>query len=147
MKRGTGNIFSNLDNQMHDITRRRKERDEWNTHVVEEAIRESSGYGFLGEYNPRFNVNGRPQVTITHDQKNWSASDYHDMKARGESPKAVFIATHDDGDYSWMLTAADEEACRQGYICENCIELQEFPNLPKCQSVRGFSCGHVRSIY
>ena len=130
----TGGIISNLDKILSPRESSKIERDEKYTEILDRAINADPDYRFGGEL-------GRNSAVAAVQEK-WSASDIRARRDAGDKIIPAFIRILPDGDYQWILTDADEEACRQGYVCPNCLEWQRFPNLPKCESLHGFSCGY-----
>jgi hypothetical protein len=137
-KRTRGGIASNVDINLTDKERESTTKDEWNTHVVEEAIRESDTYQYHGAL-------GR-NSSVTVDQDNWNSEDVRSRRAAGKPVIPVFHFLDEDGDVCWILTDEDRAACEQGYICENCLGWQKFPNLRKCELLNGNSCGYSRRL-
>lgn len=140
-------LITNLDRKLSDKEKYEAEKEEWNTHVVDEAVRQSEGYSYLGGMNPRTGPDGKKLNVITNDQKNWKAEDARKRWQAGKAVKPIYTIHHDDGEVTWVLTEADQEAVRLGYVCENCLEWQRVPNAPKCESVRGFSCNYRKRLY
>lgn len=115
----------------------KEEKEEWNTHVIAEAEKETQEYQYQGELNPR-------QSVITRTQEQWATRDLMKRKHRGEPIIPVFHFTDPEtGDTQWVLTDEDAMAVMQGYVCENCLEWQRIPNSPKCEWNNGGTCGYV----
>ena len=137
-KRNRGSITTNLDNTLSDAQRDAIEKDEWNTHVIDEATRESEAYqyqGFLGRNS-----------ALTFEQDSWDSEDVRGRKQRGEPVIPVFSILDEEGEIVWILTDEDRSAVEQGYVCERCLSWQRFPHLPKCEMDNGNSCGYVRRV-
>lgn len=111
--------------RMSAKARAKQERDEWNTHVVDEAVAEAKGYQYDGHW-----INGQ-RLTVTFDQL---ADDVRNRWASGDPilPIKHFDSSRYAKGFDFLLTDNDMAAVEAGYFCENCLEAQEFPGLPKC---------------
>ena len=135
--RGTGGLFSNIDRTMSELEIINAEREETNLAKYNEIMDAQTDYEFRGEF-----IGGK-DLLITDRQNNMNLADVLDRRKKGL--KVIPVAWHRPTGL-WILTDADRDAVLSGYLCENCLEWQEVPNM-KCNVLgRDFSCGYTRPL-
>ena len=137
-------INTNADNKLTDAARKQHEKVEYNTHVVEEAVKETPAHQYVGEMS----LNRTGGVTVPEAHLKYTPDDFISRMNRGEKVTPVFHYFDNDGDIVWVLNDIDGEACRLGYLCENCLEWQESQLTMKCswRHTPG-SCGYTKQEF
>jgi hypothetical protein len=137
-------INSNIDSKLTDAERKQHEKVEWNTHVVDEAVNETPDHQYVGEIA----LNKRGGVTVPESHLTYTPMDLKSRRDRGDKviPFASYI--DDEGEVCWVLNDVDGEACRLGYICENCLEWQASTVTLKCEWLHTpGSCGYEKQEF
>lgn len=130
-------IYSNIDIDLTDAERYKTERDEYNTHLVDEQIKNTDDYKSHGFLNAR-------NATVTKTQEEWDAKDVRERRAAGKPVLPVWVMETETGDIVYILSDADREAVQHGYICENCLGWQKDNLTLKCETLKGFSCNYTK---
>jgi hypothetical protein len=122
-----------VDLVLDEKARRAGETEEKNLEHFEKWDGQDHDYAFRGMFRP-----GKTDHIISDHQTHMGIGDVIKRKREGKPVIPVFYHMESG---TWILSDSDQDAVMSGYICENCLEWQEIPNAPTCNSVSGFSCG------
>jgi len=139
-KKSKKSLYSNIDNNVTDADRAIADRNDELEEAIDRKVKGSDGYETQGQLNPR-------HATVTETQLSWDAKDIRERRNSGKPVIPVWSFEDDYGETHWILTDEDAEACRLGYICENCLGWQKSNLTIDCETINhSFSCGHRRGL-
>lgn len=134
-KRGTGNIFTNLDNQLSDAEWFTKEKEERNLHRWVNDIENAPRHLMRGQISPG------DRILIDKEQESVSVSEVREMRNKNKPIIPAFYIED-----APVLRPEEMKAVELGYACEHCLTWQKNIADLKCESLNGFSCGWERKM-
>lgn len=114
---------------------------------IEQQVKDTPGLKHHGLLNPHTDDKGTPNATIHREQLDYDAGSVRERRNANQPVIPVwYLPDEDTGEVTWILNTADAEACREGYICPQCLTWQESQLDIKCKSLNGFSCGYEKGL-